>query len=184
MRLGIDLDGVVADFNTGWMTRYNGQHGTNLDPSMVTSWNAMLELTGFDTMDRFWDWAEGGDEPSIFRHLPTFPDAVPALHRLAVDHAIVILTTKPTWAVHDTFAWISETGIPTREVHMIARKWTVECDVYLDDAPHLLPRLVAHRPDALVTRFARPWNHPVAGAASVDSWSEFEDLIAERTRMS
>ena len=25
MRLGIDLDGVVADFSTGWVNRYNDE---------------------------------------------------------------------------------------------------------------------------------------------------------------
>ena len=35
LRLGIDLDGVVADFNGGWMRRYNVEHGTSLDPDHV-----------------------------------------------------------------------------------------------------------------------------------------------------
>ena len=179
MRLGIDLDGVVADFNSGWMRRYNDQFGTSLDSSMVTTWNAMLELTRFDTMQEFWGWAEGGTRPSIFRDLPTFPEAVPTLQRLARDHKIVIITTKPRWAVHDTFAWISEKGLPTSEVHMISRKWEVECDVYLDDAPHLLPRLVTYRPDATVVRFARPWNHDVEGTLTVESWAEFERLVSD-----
>lgn len=179
MRLGIDLDGVVADFNTGWMRRYNEQFGADLDPSMVTSWNAMLDLTRFESMQEFWRWAEGGPRPSIFRDLPAFPDAVPAMQRLARDHKIVIITTKPRWAVHDTFAWISEHGLPTQEVHMISRKWEVECDVYLDDAPHLLPRLVSYRPDATVVRFARPWNRDVEGTLTVDSWAEFEQLVSD-----
>ena len=177
MRLGIDLDGVVANFNEGWMRRYNEAFGTDLEPAMVTSWNAMIDLTRFASMQEFWDWAKGGDQPSIFRDLPTFPDAVPALHRLAAAHKIVIITTKPRWAVHDTFAWISEHGLPTQEVHMISRKWEVECDVYLDDAPHLLPRLVVQRPEATIVRFERPWNREVDGAHSVASWAEFERLV-------
>jgi len=32
MRLGIDLDGVVANFNAGWMRRYNDEYGTDLKP--------------------------------------------------------------------------------------------------------------------------------------------------------
>ncbi len=178
MRLGIDLDGVVADFNSGWMRRYNEQFGTELDPSMVTTWNAMLGLTRFASMQEFWSWAHGSDGPSIFRDLPVFPDAVPALRRLSVDHDIVILTTKPRWAIHDTFAWIAEHRVPTREVHMITRKWEVDCDVYLDDAPHLLPRLVVSRPNATIARFVRPWNQPVDGVHDVDDWPAFEELVA------
>ena len=181
MRLGIDLDGVVADFNTGWMRRYNEEFGTELDPGSVTTWNAMLELTEFTSMQEFWSWAHGRGGPSIFRDLPAFPDAVPALKRLAIDHDVVILTTKPRWAIHDTFAWIADHGLPTREVHMITRKWEVDCDVYLDDAPHLLPRLVVSRPEATVVRFVRPWNEPVEGAHDVHDWAEFERLVADHS---
>ncbi len=32
MRLGIDLDGVVADFNAGWMQMHADEFGTELVP--------------------------------------------------------------------------------------------------------------------------------------------------------
>ena len=118
MRLGIDLDGVVADFSTGWISRYNTEFGAELRSEQVESWNAMAELTHFDTMGAFWRWAEGEDHASIFRHLETYPDAVETLARLDRGHEIVILTAKPNWAVHDTLAWIADHHITTREVHI------------------------------------------------------------------
>ena len=36
MRLGIDLDGVVADFNAGWITRYNTDFGTAIPLDAVS----------------------------------------------------------------------------------------------------------------------------------------------------
>jgi len=56
MRLGIDLDGVVANFNAGWMRRYNAEYGTDLKPEMVHSWDAFVPLTRFDTNAEFWEW--------------------------------------------------------------------------------------------------------------------------------
>ena len=76
MRLGIDLDGVVADFNTGWMNRYNHEHGTALVPEMVTTWDAMLPLTRFSSIDEFWTWARNDGGPGLFRSLPVFPEAL------------------------------------------------------------------------------------------------------------
>ena len=35
------MDGVLADFNTGWMTRYNRDFGTSLDASMVQEWDGL-----------------------------------------------------------------------------------------------------------------------------------------------
>jgi len=99
---------------------------------------------------------------------------------LSGAHKIVIITTKPRWATAETFAWIADNEIPTREVHITRRKWEVDCDVYLDDGPHNLDSLVLERPDRTVCRFIRPWNEPVPGAIDVDSWDIFETLVNGR----
>jgi 5'(3')-deoxyribonucleotidase len=177
LRLGIDLDGVVADFNTGWMTRYNAERGTNLTPDQVTHWDAMIQLTHFASINEFWRWARNGDGPGLFRHLPVLPDAKSALQRLSRHHQIVIVTTKPRWANAETFSWIGDNTIPTREVHIIGRKWLVDCDIYLDDGPHNLEGLVEHRPDRVVCRFVQPWNRPVPGVVDIHSWASFEVLV-------
>lgn len=180
MRLGIDLDGVVADFNTGWVGRYNREFGASLTSDMVDSWDAMGDITHFETLAGFWSWAENGDDASIFRHLPPYPDAVETLHRLSANHHIVIISAKFDWAVHDTFAWIADNRLPTREVHITYAKWRVPCDVYLDDSPHQINELVNKRPEAVVCRFVRPWNDEVFGVRDVATWDEFESLVDQR----
>lgn len=179
MRLGIDLDGVVADFNAGWMKLHGEEHGTDLTSDLVTSWNGLHEVGGFASMGEFWWWARGGGHrPSIFRHLETYPGAVETLERLVRDgHEVVVLTSKPWWAIHDTYNWIADRALPTREVHMRDDKWAVDCDVYLDDSPIVLPPLVRHRPDAVVCRFVRPWNDPVAGSHDVAGWDDFAAIV-------
>jgi 5'(3')-deoxyribonucleotidase len=161
------------------VSRYNREFGATLTADQVDSWDAMGNLTHFETMGAFWRWASKGPGGSIFRHLETYPGAVETLERLARNHDIVILTAKPDWAVHDTFAWIAEHRIPTREIHITEDKWRVPCDVYLDDSPRQVRELRARRPDALVCRFVRPWNDPVQGARDVASWSEFASVVDE-----
>lgn len=183
MRLGIDLDGVVADFNSGWINRYNAEFGADVAFDAVEAWDSIPSLTHFRHMGEFWRWAQDHDGHTLFRHLETYPGAVEALWQLAKQrHAIVIITTKPHWAIHDTFAWIADHRIPTREVHIIRHKWEVDCDIYLEDAPHNLERLVTERPDRTVTRFVRPWNHPVPGVYDAEDWESFVRFVAERGR--
>jgi 5'(3')-deoxyribonucleotidase len=177
MRLGIDLDGVVADFNEGWMRLYNDDFGTDLVPEMVRTWDVFLDLTHFKSSAAFWKWARNDRGPGLFRNLPLFPGALESLNRLSRNHSIVIITTKPRWANAETFAWIADNNIPTREVHITGRKWEVDCDVYLDDGPHNLEALVLERPDRTTCRFVRPWNQNVPGAVDVDTWDTFEALV-------
>ena len=179
LRLGIDLDGVVADFTSGWMAFYNREFGTDLKVEDSVTWNGLVELTHFRSMGEFWHWASDLDGKSLFWHLGTFPGAVDALHALAAEgHHIAILTTKPEFAVHDTFDWLARNQLPTTEVHILEDKWRVDCDVYLDDSPVVLPRLVAHRGDRTICRFVRPWNKPVEGAIDVTGFPDFREVVS------
>lgn len=179
MRLGIDLDGVVANFTKGWMDFYNREFGTELVVADSKRWNDLVDLTHFADMDEFWRWSSKLGGRSIFWHLEPFPGAIEALTALADDgHSIVVITTKPKFAEHDTREWIARHLIPTTEIHITEDKWIVDCDVYLDDGPHVLPRLVANRPDATVCRYVRPWNEPVAGAIDVVDFDEFRSVVA------
>jgi 5'(3')-deoxyribonucleotidase len=176
LRLGIDLDGVVADFNVGWMDRYNREFGAQLHHSQVVAWDGLHGLTHFPTMEAFWEWAQQGST-SIFRELPAYEGAVETMADLSREHRIVIISSKFDWAIPDTLAWLSEHRVTAREIHFVWDKTTVPCDVYLEDAPHNVEALVTGHPDALVCRMVRPWNRPVEGAADVHDWAEFRTRV-------
>jgi 5'(3')-deoxyribonucleotidase len=179
MRLGIDLDGVVANFIKGWMLRYNTEFGTSLNEDQVDHWDAAGYLTHFHDLSDFWNWAgASGHGPTVFRYLEPYPGAIEALCDLATCHDIVILSMKGDWAAADTFKWIGEHRIPTREVHLLRDKWKVDCDVYLDDSPFAIPELVDHKPESIVCRYVRPWNEPVPGAEDVYNWDEFLSVVS------
>ena len=178
LRLGIDLDGVLANFNSGWIERYNREFGTHIVADEVDMWNSPTLLTHFAKMSEFWQWARtAGDGASIFRVLEPYPGAIEATERLARHHDIVIVTTKPSFAIHDTFEWLAEHRVPTREVHIVDDKTTVACDVYLDDADHNLIDLAAAHPAALVCRYVRPWGHPQPGVVDVIDFPDFEQNV-------
>lgn len=177
MRLGIDLDGVVANFTRGWIERYNREHGTTLREDDATTWGAMLDIAHFADMDEFWSWAANGEGPSIFRHLEPYPGAVAALHHLHRSHEIVIITMKPDFAHDDTREWLADADVPYDELHITEEKWRVSCDVYLEDSPAQLEELARERPDRVVCRFVRPWNSPVDGVRDIVDWEEFVALV-------
>lgn len=175
MRLGIDLDGVVADFDGGWTAMYADEFGTTI-PTGRAGWDLLHQLTHFPDMAAFWDWVH---QRAVFRRLPLIAGAVEALTKLAGDgHEIVIISSKPDRVIPDTLHWISTHRLPTREIHFREDKHRVACDAYLDDSPVVLPTLVRHRPDALVCRMVAPWNQPVPGTVDVADWPAFLSLVS------
>ncbi|CAN5597168.1 hypothetical protein BH24ACT5_BH24ACT5_17600 [soil metagenome] len=181
LRLGIDLDGVVCDFNAGWMDLHRSEFGSELEPDMVVGWDNLHELGGFADMRAFWRWAQGTeDRPSIFRHLEPYPDALDTMHALrGAGHRVVIVTAKPDWAIPDTLRWLADHEVPTNEIHIVYDKYRIDCDVYLDDSPIVLPALVEHRREATVCRMVRPWNAAVDGTADVADWPAFRAVVED-----
>jgi 5'(3')-deoxyribonucleotidase len=179
LRLGIDMDGVLADFNAGWIARYNRDFDAALHPDHIVGWDELHRVTGFETMDAFWAWARDGGR-SVFRDLPPIEGAIETLRDLAQRHRIVIITARFDWAIADTLAWLAEHGVLAREVHFQAAKHLIPCDVYLDDSPYQIPSLHRERPDSLVCRQVTAWNRPVPGVVDVHDWEEFRRVVTER----
>ncbi|HEY3263112.1 MAG TPA: hypothetical protein VGJ95_23050 [Pseudonocardiaceae bacterium] len=176
VRVGVDLDGVVADFTGGWIELYNAAFGAGLHADQVTTWHAPVELTSFRTMTEFWRWARtaGNDGRSLFASLAPYPGAVDGLRRLIHEAHVAIITTKPNWAIPDTLGWLATLDLPLREVHITSDKPSVGCDVYVEDSPKQLAALHRHRPDSVVCRWARPWNRPMRGVVDV---ADFDDVL-------
>jgi 5'(3')-deoxyribonucleotidase len=176
LRVAIDMDGVLADFNTGWMERYNREFGTQLDATAVQDWDGPRILTHFGSMREFWAWARGAGR-STFRDAPALEGAVEAANRIADRHRLVIVSSKFPWAIPDSLAWLADHGVRAREVHFLWDKSVAGCDVYLDDAPHVLRHLVGRQPRATICRMVRAWNEPVPGTIDIESWAQFEALV-------
>ncbi|MDE3073823.1 MAG: hypothetical protein KGJ86_00205 [Chloroflexota bacterium] len=180
LRIGLDLDGVVYDFDSAFRRMVRLVYAIELP--VATSWNSHKEVLLQKGREDVWDfmWNAGVEEGLFYRGL-AYPGAIEASTYLATVGKLVAITSRPTNARYDTFRWLSENRVPTDEVHIVHEepKSSIPCDLYIDDGPHNAADLLVNT-DAMVLLWDRPWNRdsrpgwPSAGRRfrRISSWEE------------
>lgn len=182
--LGVDLDGVCADYTTAFAAVVAEAKGCAVeDLPAGRSWDfeewGLDALGGFEALHR-----AAVLEQRIFRDMPVIEGCAAALWRLSdagvwiriITHRLVVHWGHQV-AVGDTVAWLDANGVPYRDLCFLGRKPEVEADLYIDDAPHNVTALRAAGNDVVV--FDQPYNQAVDGPRAA-TWSDIEALVFDR----
>lgn len=184
--LGVDLDGVVADFHVGLKSVAAEWLGVAVDelPDEVSygfpEWK-LEAYGGYEALHRF-----AVKERDLFQKLPPIAGAPAALRRLsALDVRIRIITHRLyiKWfhqeAVQQTVEWLEHHGIPYWDLCFMRDKGAVGADLYIEDSPVNIARLRADGHQVLVLRNST--NRDLAAPAA-DDWREIERHVLETLR--
>jgi 5'(3')-deoxyribonucleotidase len=185
--LGLDLDGVVADFYGTIRPLAAEWLGKPLD-DLTESPTYGLHEWGFNgagsEYQKFHRWAVV--QRRLFSSLAPIPGAAPALRRLSDDKVRIRIITNRLFiphfhapAVAQTVEWLDIHGIPYWDLCLMPDKAAVQANVYLEDTPKNIDELLAAGADVII--FENSTNLATPGTRARD-WSEAEDLIRERLR--
>jgi 5'(3')-deoxyribonucleotidase len=180
--IGVDLDGVCADYAAGLRTVRAAMLGVDegrLPPAATWDFEEWgLDRAGFEDLHR-----TAVLEHRLFRNLPVMEGAAETLWRLSDAGAWVRVITHrlyQNWghatAVSDTVTWLDEHDIPYRDLCFLGAKPEVEADVYVDDAPHNIEALRQAGNPVIV--FRQPYNAHLPGPAATD-WGEVAELVVD-----
>lgn len=180
--LGVDLDGVCADYTSAFRT------------VAACEWGVPEESL---TTEVSWDFAEWGldrerflalhracvQDHRMFREMPAIPGASEALWRLSdagvwvrvITHRLVTNWGHAT-IVSDTVEWLDSKRIPYRDLCFLGRKPEVQAHAYVEDAPHNIEALRAG--GNVVIAFDQPYNRGMPGLRARD-WGEVERIVAD-----
>ncbi len=182
--LGVDLDGVCADYTTAFAEVVAAERKCDIaDLPWARSWSFeewhLDEVGGFDRLHRL-----AVLDRRMFRTMPPMEGCADALWRLSdagvwiriVTHRLVVNWGHQV-AVADTVAWLDANGIPYRDLCFLGAKPEVEADCYVEDAPHNVEALRGAGNDVIV--FDQPYNAGVDDPRAA-SWDEVERAVLDR----
>jgi len=184
--LGVDLDGVCADYYPFMRT-------------VVAEWLGR-EVESLPT-EVGWDMLEWGVQPgefhkvhrfavvqrNLFREMGMIPGAGPALRRLSdlgiririITHRLVIEHFHQI-AVAQTVEWLDRHGIPYWDLCFMGEKGAVNADLYVEDSPANIEALRRDERDVIVFSHSANWHLEVAAGSRARDWAEAEPLIMAR----
>ncbi len=179
--LGVDLDGVVADFYGGMRPIAAEWLGVPIDALTPTpgygldEWN-LATVGTYDDLHRF-----AVTQRNLFRELPAVPGAASVLRRLSrrmiririITHRLFIKYAHEM-AVQQTVAWLEHHGVPYWDLCFMKDKAAVGADLYIEDSPMNVQALRADGHPTIV--FSNASNTALEGPRA-DSWDDVERLV-------
>lgn len=179
LHIGVDLDNVVADFQSHWAKVYETWFGRSVPADALDEWDGIVLGTHFANEGEFWAWV--ASVPGFWETMPPVPGALGGLYLLHnAGHRISFITSRHESARHATKDWVwchfPSTSTPPVIHHVGASlKGTIDVQAYIDDDPRAL-RALAAEGKPLVIRYKRPWNKGEPGLG-VDTWADVVALI-------
>lgn len=182
--LGLDLDGVVFDYESAVRERFALMLG--VDPSTLkrqTQWSLVQSGWPIVDEDHFAELHSAAVKAGMFADMPVIAGASEGLWRLS-DAGIYtrIVTHRLGFkGIHEaaasgTVSALESNNIPYRDLTFVANKPDVGADIYVDDAPHNIAALRAAGRYAIV--FDQPYNQAVDGPRA-RNWEELVTMIGE-----
>lgn len=169
LRLGIDLDGCLADFEYGYLLKLQAASGGNLllpfgeDPPC---WDWATEVGYTREQDaRAWDSIKG--DAMFWATLRPMLGAQKALTVLAQlyheGHEVYFITNRPGVASHmQSMVWLINMGFPTPTVLIAENKGPVVAGLklthFLDDKPSNLESALAEAPECKLFLLSHRYN--------------------------
>jgi len=183
--LGVDLDGVCADFYAGLRpiaAEWLGVEIASL-PQRVSwglpEWGIDKAAGGYEALHRF-----AVTQRDLFRILPPMAGAPVALRKLSAANVRIRVITHRFFikyfhkvAAQQTIEWLDYHDIPYWDLCFMKDKSAVGADVYVEDSPKNIEELRAEGLTTVV--FTNSTNECLAGPRA-DTWEQVVEFVLER----
>ena len=185
--LGVDLDGVCADFYGGLRpiaAEWLGVPVNSLNEEVrygLHEWNIQRAPGGYEALHRF-----AVTQRKLFRDLKPVEGAPEALRRLSARNVRIRIITHRLFikyfhqqAIHQTVEWLDHYDIPYWDICFMKDKAAVGADLYIEDSPDNVERLRADGHTTII--FTNSTNRHLSGLRA-DTWREVEKIVSKKVK--
>ncbi len=184
--IGVDLDGVCADFY-GRMREIAAEWFECRLDELTTEVSYGLAEWGIKSEEQYGSLHRFAvTQRGLFESVPMIHGARKYLRLLSDEGARIRIITHRLFinyfhrtAVSQTIDWLDRHGIPYWDLCFMKEKAAVGANLYIEDSPLNVERLRAGGNDTIV--FTNSTNREV-GPPRASSWAEVEELVMERVR--
>lgn len=188
MRIGIDVDGVLADFNSAYIARCIEVTGVDLFPPRpfdIWTWN-YPESYGYTKAQVSAVWESIKQDELFWVSLEPYPGAVEfgwTLQAMSEEDLYFITSRPGVNAKVQTEAWLMAvldiehpTVLISSEKGLCAK--ALNLTHYVDDRTENLQSVRAESPDTITFRLVQTWNADVEGAWNVRSLPRLSIMLS------
>lgn len=138
LRIGIDVDDILNNFNIHWVSEFNKQYGYNLDPLDIVDW----DLTNFVPDGQWYNFMKVSEQPEFYEGLE-----VDKVAQLVIKELIDTNNTADVYLITGTYPqnvkyksdWIKKyfPFVPQENILYIRHqnKYLVNVDIMIEDCP-------------------------------------------------
>lgn len=192
LRIGIDMDGILADFTNHLLDKYTDVHPEeNVSEHDITTFDIEQHLKNKDLARSIWY------RPGFFSGIPIYEGAADTLNQLQKDgHEIVIITSPSTsWSATEKIQWLAKyfTFLPgkvnfageykIKNLVVTSEKHLVSCDVLIDDFPFNVTEYKRVHPHTFITSLLHAYNREpglynfLPTGTRSEQWAQIRDAI-------
>lgn len=191
LKIGIDVDGILADFNSSYrelVHQYSDVRLPEISNTYPTSWNYPRDA-GLDkaTDNKLWEVISKSN--SFWQDLPAYPDTKNFLEWagwLPTEVDVYFITSRPGWtAKHQTENWLRFNGFGATPTVLISSEKgqcaeALKLTHYIDDKNENCTDVFNGSGSITdVYMLVRPWNHEQKFIPRIASLTDFKKVIED-----
>lgn len=173
--IGVDLDDVLSDLVTDWLSEYKNIYKENIMLDDIIGWPISNYVAKgnliYDILDNNVD----------FENLPVNDKAIEGLKFLNDNFNLYIVTATCPQHYLSKWKWISKyfPFININKIIITSEKWILPLDFIIDDNPNTVEACEKVLITPLV--FDKPWNrHINKSIERVNNWNDIIDYFREK----